>query len=84
MYDVDLMWHTHQLFPISYERDTTAILGYLLNHDDETTDRSPGSKLATSDLETRALWEQVYSENFVIPGVLNRGKSPVGRLFPVS
>ena len=84
MYDVDLMWHTHQLFPLIYERDTTALLGYLLNHDDETTDRSPGSKLATSDSETRALWKQVYGEHFVIPGVLNRGESPVGRLFHVS
>lgn len=26
-YDMDLAWHTHQLHPRVYERDTTTILG---------------------------------------------------------
>ena len=40
MYDVDLVWHTHQLFHHCYVRDTKTYLGSMLPHDDSTTDRS--------------------------------------------
>eukprot|EP00918_Siedleckia_nematoides_P100140 GHVU01218982.1.p1 GENE.GHVU01218982.1~~GHVU01218982.1.p1 ORF type:complete len:751 (-),score=52.34 GHVU01218982.1:111-2363(-) len=80
MYDVDLIWHTHQAHPLAYARDTKAIFGHILNHDDTTTDRSPGSFLSQSDTETRAAWQHAYKENFPIPGVMYRGKSPAGKL----
>ncbi len=38
-YDMDLVWHTHQVHPVQYHRDTTAILGFLLKHDDSVNDR---------------------------------------------
>jgi len=50
-YGIDLMWHTHQLNPVAYDRDTKEVLKYLFPHDDTVNDRTPGSKLCISDLE---------------------------------
>ncbi len=47
MYDIDVIWHTHQLHPLAYAKDMTNILGYVMNHDDSDQDRNAGSKLAT-------------------------------------
>jgi hypothetical protein len=34
--DIDLMWHTHMLFPVQYATDCKQITGIpLINHDDE-------------------------------------------------
>ena len=46
MYDIDLLWHTHQLSPLSYQHDTIELLGSVLNHDDQDQDRGPNSKLS--------------------------------------
>jgi hypothetical protein len=37
-YDVDLMWHTHQLLPVTYHNDMLKLLGRVLEHDDTDTD----------------------------------------------
>jgi hypothetical protein len=83
MYDIDLIWHTHQAHPIAYQKDTVAILGYILNHDDTTTDRSPESFLTQSDRETRAAWQQVYKESLPIAGAMYRGEPPAGKLYSI-
>jgi hypothetical protein len=44
-YDIDLLWHSHQLHPLSYKLDTMHILGEHFNHDDSVNDRSEGSRL---------------------------------------
>ena len=46
-YDIDLVWHSHQLCPASYKTDMLSVLGCMLNHDDTDQDRQPGSKLST-------------------------------------
>jgi len=79
-YDVDLVWHTHQLHPVAYEADMTLYLGSLFNHDDTDTDRSPSSKLTTSGEKTRKLWRTEFGEEFALTGAIYRGPSPVGRL----
>lgn len=84
MYDIDLMWHTHQLSPASYCADTKQWLGYTLNHDDTTTDRSPGSHLNQSFEQTRQLWSDTFQENYSIPGVGYRGPQPRGKLMKIS
>ena len=38
-YDMDLIWHSHQVSTLHYTRDTTAILGFVLKHDDSVNDR---------------------------------------------
>ena len=55
-YDIDLVWHTHQVHPTLYYQDTMKILGFVLKHDDSVNDRAPGSKLNQSDEVTRKLW----------------------------
>ena len=52
-YDIDLMWHTHQLFPLKYKEDMERILGKIFNHDDSVNDRSEGSRLNNADRLTR-------------------------------
>ena len=74
MYDVDLIWHTHQLKHNAYKQETEEILGKMLNHDDTTNDRSADSKLVESDANTRQLWLKAYNEQFPIAGAMYRGK----------
>ena len=44
-YDIDLVWHAHQMHPQEYYSDTVLVLGQLFPHDDTDTDRGVGSKL---------------------------------------
>ncbi|XP_061192853.1 uncharacterized protein LOC133201068 [Saccostrea echinata] len=80
-YDIDLLWHTHQLHPINYAKVTKSLLGRILVHDDTVTDRSPGSKLSVSDKNTRRLWIETYHEHFSKFGAMYRGDSPRGKLY---
>lgn len=78
-YDIDLIWHTHQLHPLKYKEDTERILGAMLSHDDTTTDRSDGSKLSTSYKITGKLWHTLYGENYHYPGAMYRGETTRGK-----
>jgi hypothetical protein len=82
-YDVDLIWHSHQVHPAAYKRDTEIILGKLFNHDDSVNDRSEGSKLVESDKETRMLWREAFGTNFSEFGAMYRGVPAKGRMFTV-
>ena len=79
-YDVDVVWHAHQVHPVAYKRDTEILLGKHFNHDDSVNDRSPGSKLNTSDADTRVIWKEKYGENFSCFGAMYRGLPPNGKL----
>ena len=83
-YDIDLVWHTHQLNPCAYKRDMIAHIGNLFNHDDTTTDRSQGSKLYLADKSTREHWKRVYDEGFAMFGAMYRGTPPEGVLYRIS
>ena len=83
MYDVDLIWHTHQLKHNAYKHETEAILGKMLNHDDTTNDRNANSKLVESDANTRQLWLAAYNEQFPIAGAMYRGKDCSGNFTTV-
>ncbi|CAF2620685.1 unnamed protein product [Rotaria sp. Silwood2] len=78
MYDIDIIWHTHQLFPEIYRRDMIENLQHVLHHDDTTTDRSPNSKLSTSDHETRHKWFELYGDRLPKNGCMYRGKPSKG------
>ena len=73
MYDVDLIWHTHQLHPEAYYRDTMAYLHNHLNHDDTSRERGPMAKLTVCDNMTRGMWYDTYKEQFPLPGTMYRG-----------
>ena len=65
-YAIDLIWHTHQLHPKAYSKDTKKILGYLFPHDDTVNDRAPGSKLSVSNVNTCKLWRETFKESFFL------------------
>ena len=79
-YDIDVVWHTHQLHPVSYKHDTEALLGRMLNHDDSLDDRSPGSAQQDAYKTTRQLWLGTYQEHYALTGAMYRGDQPHGRL----
>ncbi|XP_071745850.1 uncharacterized protein [Lepeophtheirus salmonis] len=83
-YDIDLVWHSHQVHPSSYNHDTVNILGFVLRHDDSVNDRSEGSKLNNSDELTRMLWKNTFNVAFGRPGSMFRGRPPNGRLFTLT
>ena len=79
-YDFDLVWHSHQIHPLIYKKDTVKILGRMFNHDDSVNDRAPDSKLSMSDTQTRDLWKKFFNEDFAICGAMYRGEPPNGKL----
>ena len=38
-YDMDLIWHSHQVSTLHYSKDMNTILGFVLKHDDSVNDR---------------------------------------------
>ena len=83
-YDIDLAWHTHQLHPLLYKRDTVEFLGRMFNHDDSLDDRSLGSQQQQAYTRTRQLWMETYGEHFALTGAMYRGVQPHGRLTDIT
>ena len=79
-YDMDIVWHTHQIDHLAYVEDTLKILGRVLNHDDSVNNREPGSKLSNSSEVTQKLWRTTFGEDFRQPGCMYRGPPPQGCL----
>ncbi|XP_074308929.1 glycine-rich domain-containing protein 1-like [Silene latifolia] len=84
-YDIDLVWHTHQLDPISYSKDMTENVGRVCHHNDKVSDRTPGKLLHVGFCDITDLWEQTYGRSYWTAGSLHRGTppAPVTR-FPVN
>ncbi|XP_023932117.1 uncharacterized protein LOC106156973 [Lingula anatina] len=79
-YDIDLVWHAHQVHPNIYQIDTVNILRKMLNHDDTVNDRSEGSKLDRANKLTRRLWQALYGVSIAQPGCMFRGSPPEGKI----
>ncbi|CDY63918.1 BnaC07g51250D [Brassica napus] len=75
-YDIDLIWHTHQLHAVSYCKDLTKMIGNVLEHDDTDSDRSKGKKLDTGFSGTTSLWEETFGRRYWKAGAMNRGDTP--------
>ncbi|XP_077234056.1 glycine-rich domain-containing protein 1-like [Tasmannia lanceolata] len=75
-YDIDLIWHTHQLQPISYCKDLVEVLGKVLEHDDMDSDRSKGQKLDVGFSETTKQWEETFGWRYWRAGAMYRGNAP--------
>ncbi|CAF2081829.1 hypothetical protein IGI04_021503 [Brassica rapa subsp. trilocularis] len=64
-YDIDLIWHTHQLNPSSYYKDMVKIFGNILQHDDTAdSDSSEGMNLDTVFSGTTAQWEETFGQRY--------------------
>lgn len=75
-YDVDLMWHTHQLHPVTYCNDMLNLLGRVLEHDDTDDDRTEGKKLDTGFSETTEQFENTFGVRYWKAGAMYRGMLP--------
>lgn len=75
-YDIDLIWHTHQLHPVSYCKDVMAALGKILEHDDTDSDRTRGKKLDTGFSRTTKQWEDMLGSRYCRAGAMYRGQAP--------
>ncbi|XP_047325052.1 glycine-rich domain-containing protein 1-like [Impatiens glandulifera] len=75
-YDIDLIWHSHQLNPVSYCKDLVKTLGKVLEHDDTDSDRSKGKKLDTGFSETTKQWEETFGSRYWRAGAMYRGSTP--------
>jgi hypothetical protein len=75
-YDIDLIWHSHQLHPASYCKDLVAIMGKVLEHDDTDSDRTKGNKLDVGFSETTKQWEKAFGSRYWRAGALYRGDAP--------
>ncbi|KAL2904118.1 Glycine-rich domain-containing protein 1 [Bienertia sinuspersici] len=75
-YDVDLMWHSHQLHPVSYCSDLSKLLGKVLEHDDTDSDRTKGKKLDNGFSVTTKQWEETFGSSYWKAGAMYRGTTP--------
>lgn len=75
-YDIDLIWHSHQLHPLSYCNDMIKLLGKVLEHDDTDSDRSKGKKLDVGFDKTTNQWEEIYGLRYWRAGTMYRGSCP--------
>ncbi|KAL6565669.1 hypothetical protein OROHE_004724 [Orobanche hederae] len=59
-YDIDLIWHTHELHPVSYGMDLLQIMGKISDHDDTDSDRTKGQKLEVGFSGTTKTFEDMH------------------------
>ncbi|PKI40394.1 glycine-rich domain-containing protein 2-like [Punica granatum] len=67
--DIDLIWHSHQLYPLSYSNDLKAILGKIVDHNDR--DSSSGAKLRIGFAQTTKLWEETFGGSYLRARVMH-------------
>ncbi|KAK1291176.1 hypothetical protein QJS10_CPB17g02446 [Acorus calamus] len=75
-YDIDLIWHSHQLQPVSYCKDMLAAIGKILEHDDTDSDRSKGKKLNVGFSETSQQYEETFGIRYWKAGAMYRNQAP--------
>ncbi|KAI3462624.1 hypothetical protein Pfo_019287 [Paulownia fortunei] len=75
-YDIDLIWHTHQLHSVSYCKDLVEIMGKVLEHDDTDSDRTKGQKLDVGFSGTTQTFEEMYGSRYWRAGAMYLGRAP--------
>ncbi|CAE8671858.1 unnamed protein product [Polarella glacialis] len=73
-YDIDCVWHAHQLHPQAYIADTTRLCGSVMDHDDSVNDRSEDSKLTSSWERTKQTWNKEFGDHICKDGGMYRGE----------
>ncbi|KAJ5491206.1 hypothetical protein N7539_002773 [Penicillium diatomitis] len=61
--DIDLFWHTHQMFPTFYHSWCDEHVQRRINHDDTVNE----SALARSLQETQTAWKDRFGESYIAP-----------------
>ena len=74
--DIDLCWHTHQLYAVTYRKWCIEHLGAAINHDDTVAE----GELNNGMRETQEAWLKAYREPYVPDGV-RRGSFSMRNIF---
>ncbi|CAF4187705.1 unnamed protein product [Rotaria socialis] len=61
-FDIDLIWHTHMIYPMNYLEFSTALCGYLLDHDDSIA----STILTDAYRDTAERWKVAYGSEYDI------------------
>ena len=80
--DIDLCWHTHQLYPVSYRSWCYKHIRSAINHDDTIN-----KKILTDELRLTSLaWLETYNEPYTTDDLktayLTPGRKVAGIIFP--
>ncbi|KAG0586351.1 hypothetical protein KC19_2G084200 [Ceratodon purpureus] len=76
-FDIDLIWHAHQLAPLSYAKDTKSLFGFMADHDDAYERGGPGTKVRHAFEDTARLWERTFGLSYERAGSMYRNSRPV-------
>lgn len=66
-----------QLAPVSYAKDTKALLGFMADHDDTYERGGPGTKVGHAFEDTARLWESTFGLSYERAGSMDRNSRPV-------
>ncbi|CAF0865421.1 unnamed protein product [Rotaria sp. Silwood1] len=59
-FEIDLIWHAHMIYPSQYPSVSTALCGFILDHDDGIE-----SNILTDAYKTTAkLWKKTYNSEY--------------------
>ncbi|CAF1127650.1 unnamed protein product [Rotaria sp. Silwood1] len=59
-FDIDLIWHTHMRYPSQYQTVSTALCGFVLDHDDAIE----SNILQNAYQKTAEKWEKTYKSEY--------------------
>jgi Glycine-rich domain-containing protein-like len=80
--DIDLCWHTHQLFPRAYREWCLEHLGRAVNHDDTIGKESLDHGLRSTSLAWLEAYREPYTSDDVRKAYLTPARKVAGVLFP--
>lgn len=80
--DIDLFWHTHQLYPQSYRKYCMENLDRLVNHDDTISKRDASDGLRTTSLAWLEVYNEPYTSDNLKKEYLSTGRKVAGIIFP--
>lgn len=80
--DIDLCWHTHQLFPVGFRQWCVSHLGRAINHDDTIGKGSLEAGLRATSLAWHHAYQEGYTTDDLRKGYFSTGRKIAGVLFP--
>ncbi|KAJ3353519.1 hypothetical protein GGF32_002965 [Allomyces javanicus] len=66
--EIDLAWHTHQLFPTAYAQSTLEVMGHVINHND-SDDEVSEARIAKGVEAMPEFWMRLFAEDYFHPEV---------------
>lgn len=80
--DIDLAWHTHQLFPQAYRDYCVEHVGRQINHDDSIEKDVIASGLRSTSLAWLKEYKEPYTSKNLRKAYFTRSRIAIGVLFP--